>query len=49
VRKVQARDVHAKSKQVAHGGFGVAGGTDGADDFGAPGRGRGSQALGWKR
>ena len=35
VRKVEAGDVHAEAEQVAHGRFGVAGGADGADDFGA--------------
>ena len=39
VRKVEARNVHAEAKQVAHGGFGIAGGADGADDFGATGQG----------
>ncbi len=39
VGKVEARDVHAEAEQVAHGGFGVAGGTDGADDLGAARRG----------
>lgn len=39
VREIQAGDVHAKTEQVAHDGFGVAGGADGADDFGAPGQG----------
>ena len=34
VRKIQARDVHAETEQVAHGGFGVAGRTDGADNLG---------------
>ena len=33
--EVQARNVHAEAQQVAHGGFGVAGGADGADDLGA--------------
>jgi hypothetical protein len=35
VGKIQARDVHAEAKQVAHGGFGMASGADGGDDFGA--------------
>ena len=35
VGEVEAGDVHAEAQQVAHGGFGVAGGADGADDFGA--------------
>ncbi len=39
VGEVEAGDVHAEAKQVAHGGFGVAGGADGADDFGAAGDG----------
>ena len=33
VRKVEARDIHAEAEQVAHGGLGVAGRADGADDF----------------
>ena len=37
VRKIEACDVHAKAEQVAHRDFGVAGGTDGADDFRAAG------------
>ena len=37
VGKVEAGDVHAQAQQVAHGSLGVAGGTDGADDFGAAG------------
>jgi hypothetical protein len=37
VRKVQAGDVHAEAKQVAHRGFGVAGRADGADDLGPAG------------
>ena len=40
VRKIQAGDIHAEAKQVAHGGFGVAGWTDGADDLGAARSGR---------
>ncbi len=41
VRKVEAGDVHAEAEQVAHGGFAVAGGADGADDFGAAELGEG--------
>ena len=37
VGKIEAGDVHAEAQQVAHGGFGVAGRADGADDFGAAG------------
>ena len=37
VGKVEAGDIHAEAKQVAHGGLGAAGGTDGADDLGAAG------------
>ena len=44
VGEVEARDVHAEAKQVAHGGFGVAGGADGADDFGAARRRTGGQS-----
>src|SRR4029077_6822872 len=39
VGEVQASDVHAEAEQVAHGGFGRARRTDGADDFGATGDG----------
>jgi hypothetical protein len=35
VRKIQAGDIHAQTKQVAHRGFGVASRADGADDLGA--------------
>ena len=35
MRKVQPCHVHTETKQVAHGGLGVAGRADGADDFGA--------------
>ena len=38
VGKIQAGDVHAEAQQVAHGGFGVAGGADGADNFCPPTR-----------
>ena len=37
VGEVEAGDVHAEAEQVAHEGFGVAGGADGADDLGATG------------
>jgi len=37
VGEIEAGDVHAEAKQVAHGGFGAAGGTDGADDLGSAG------------
>src|SRR5580692_1692490 len=33
MRKIQASDVHAQSHQIAHGRFGVAGGTNGADNL----------------
>jgi hypothetical protein len=39
VGKIEAGDVHAEAKQVAHGGFGTACRTDGADDFGTAGDG----------
>jgi hypothetical protein len=39
VRKIEAGDVHAEAEQVAHGRFGTARRTDGADDFGAAGDG----------
>ena len=35
VRKIQAGNIHAETKQVAHRGLRVAGWTDGADDLGA--------------
>jgi hypothetical protein len=35
VRKIKAGDVHAQAKEIAHGGFGVRGWADGADNFGA--------------
>src|SRR5271155_3124735 len=35
VGKIQAGNVHAQAKQVAHGCFGMAGWADGADDLGA--------------
>ena len=38
VGKIEASDVHAEPKQVAHGGFRVPGRTDGADDFCPAGR-----------
>ncbi len=40
VREVQAGDIHSEAKQISHGGLGMAGRTDGADDLGAAGRGR---------
>jgi hypothetical protein len=43
VRKVEAGDVHAGKHEVAHHFFRVAGGADGADDFGAA-RGMGCAA-----
>jgi hypothetical protein len=39
VGKIEAGDVHAEAKQVAHGGFGTARRTDGTDNFGAAGDG----------
>jgi len=44
VRKVQARDIHAEAEEIAHGGFGIAGGADGTDDFRPP-RSRSSRNL----
>jgi len=35
VGKIQAGNVHAQTHQITHGGFGVAGRADGADDLGA--------------
>ncbi len=35
MRKIQPRDVHAQTKQIAHGGLGMTGRADGADDLGA--------------
>jgi hypothetical protein len=48
VRKVQAGNIHAEAKQVAHCGFRVAGGADGADDLRAAGSEGGSGTLGSK-
>jgi hypothetical protein len=39
VGEVEARDIHTTAEELAHGGFGAAGGADGADDFGAARRG----------
>jgi hypothetical protein len=38
VGKIQAPDIHAQAQQVAHRRLGVAGRTDGADNFCAAGR-----------
>jgi hypothetical protein len=45
VRKIQPRDVHAQTKQIAHSGLGMAGGADGADDLGAADGGFRGNAL----
>jgi hypothetical protein len=37
VREVEASNIHAETKQVAHGRFGIARGADGANDLGAAG------------
>ena len=49
VGKIQAGNVHAEAKQVAHGGLRVAGGADGADDFGAAGCGDRVRQIGNRR
>jgi hypothetical protein len=49
VRKVEAGNVHAEAEQVAHGGFGVAGGADGADDLGAAANGLVRGGIGDRR
>ena len=51
MEEVEAVDVKAAAQQVAHRGFGRAGGTDAADDFGGYGRGmvRGRDLLGMMR
>ena len=52
--EIEAGNVHAEAKQVAHSGLGVAGWTDGTDDFGATmvfrwsGRVRGVVVLIWQ-
>jgi hypothetical protein len=40
VGEVEASDIHPEAEKVAHGGFGIASGPDGADDFGTTKGGR---------